>query len=67
MAKLALSNAITRTDICIRFIHKEVRLPIDEAHMIMPAYAITVHKSQGSEYGVVIIPFCSTLWWYVAT
>ena len=42
---------------CIRFIHKEVRLPIDEAHMIMPAYAITVHKSQGSEYGVVIIPF----------
>ena len=23
------------------------------------AYAITVHKSQGSEYGVVIMPMCS--------
>ena len=55
--EIGVIYAITRTDICIRFIHKEVRLPIDEAHMIMPAYAITVHKSQGSEYGVVIIPF----------
>lgn len=48
---------ISKTDILIRFIHKEVRLSIDEATMIMPAYAITVHKSQGSEYGTVIIPF----------
>ena len=55
--EIGIIYAITQTDICIRFIHKEVRLPIDEAHMIMPAYAITVHKSQGSEYGVVIIPF----------
>ena len=55
--EIGVIYAITRSDICIRFIHKEVRLPIDEAHMIMPAYAITVHKSQGSEYGVVIIPF----------
>ena len=55
--EIGVIYAIMRTDICIRFIHKEVRLPIDEAHMIMPAYAITVHKSQGSEYGVVIIPF----------
>ena len=28
--------------------------------MIMPAYSITVHKSQGSEYGTVIIPFIPT-------
>ena len=55
--EIGVIYAITRSDICIRFIDKEVRLPIDEAHMIMPAYAITVHKSQGSEYGVVIIPF----------
>ena len=67
MVKFGIIYAITRTDICIRFIHKEVRLPIDEAHMIMPAYAITVHKSQGSEYGVVYHSICSTLWWYVAT
>ena len=55
--EIGVIYAITKSDICIRFIHKEVRLSIDEAHMIMPAYAITVHKSQGSEYGVVIIPF----------
>lgn len=55
--EIGIIYAITKTDICIRFIHKEVRLSVDEAHMIMPAYAITVHKSQGSEYGVVIIPF----------
>lgn len=55
--EIGIIYAISKTDICIRFIHKEVRLSVDEAHMIMPAYAITVHKSQGSEYGVVIIPF----------
>lgn len=55
--EIGIIYAITKADICIRFIHKEVRLSVDEAHMIMPAYAITVHKSQGSEYGVVIIPF----------
>ena len=55
--EIGVIYAITQSDICIRFIHKEVRISIDEAHMIMPAYAITVHKSQGSEYGVVIIPF----------
>lgn len=49
--------AISKTDILIRFVHKDVRLPIDEIHTIMPAYAITVHKAQGSEYGTVIIPF----------
>ena len=41
----------------IRFTDKDVSLPLDEAESIMPAYAITVHKSQGSEYSVVIIPF----------
>lgn len=55
--EIGIIYAITKSDMCIRFVHKEVRLSLDEVHMIMPAYAITVHKSQGSEYGVVIIPF----------
>lgn len=49
--------AISKTHIGIRFTDKDVSLPLDEAESIMPAYAITVHKSQGSEYSVVIIPF----------
>ena len=57
MVKLELYMPLHGPIFVSDFIHKEVRLPIDEAHMIMPAYAITVHKSQGSEYGVVIIPF----------
>ena len=49
--------AISKTHMGIRFTDKDVSLPLDEAESIMPAYAITVHKSQGSEYSVVIIPF----------
>lgn len=41
----------------IRFPDKEVKVPLDSLPSIRPAYAITVHKSQGSEYDVVIIPF----------
>ena len=55
--EIGIIYAISKSDILIRFVHKDVRLPIDEVHTIMPAYAITVHKSQGSEYGTVIIPF----------
>ncbi len=55
--EIGVIYGISKTDVLIRFIHKDVRLSIDEIHMIMPAYAITVHKSQGSEYGTVIIPF----------
>ena len=33
-----------------------VKVKLDD---VEHAYAITVHKSQGSEYGVVIIPMCS--------
>lgn len=49
--------AISKTDVLIRFVHKDIRLSLDDIHTIMPAYAITVHKAQGSEYGTVIIPF----------
>ena len=49
--------AISKTDVLIRFVHKDIRLSLDDIHTIMPAYSITVHKAQGSEYGTVIIPF----------
>ena len=49
--------AVSSSALSIRFADREVRLPFDELDSIMPAYAITVHKSQGSEYEAVIIPF----------
>jgi exodeoxyribonuclease V alpha subunit len=33
-----------------------IQLPIKEAKLLRLAYATTVHKSQGQEYGTVIIP-----------
>ncbi len=49
--------AVSKSMIQIRFPDKEVKVPLDSLPSIRPAYAITVHKSQGSEYDVVIIPF----------
>lgn len=52
--------AISKTDVSIRFLDKEVKVPMEDMVSFMLAYAITVHKSQGSEYGTVIIPFIPT-------
>ena len=30
--------------------------PFGELDMLVPAYAVTIHKSQGSEYPAVVIP-----------
>lgn len=35
-----------------------VEYDFDEAHTLMLAYALTVHKSQGSEYKAVVMPIC---------
>lgn len=45
----------------IRFDDKEAIYSFDNISQLELAYAITVHKSQGSEYDAVIMPVCSVL------
>jgi exodeoxyribonuclease V alpha subunit len=40
----------------IRFDEREVDYPFSSVHELVPAYAISVHKSQGSEYPAVVLP-----------
>ncbi len=35
---------------------RDVRYVLNELHQIVPAYAITIHKSQGCEYPCVVVP-----------
>jgi len=43
-------------EIVIRYDQREVRYDTSELDEVVPAYAATIHKSQGSEFPVVIIP-----------
>ncbi|MDD6021200.1 MAG: ATP-dependent RecD-like DNA helicase [Oscillospiraceae bacterium] len=45
----------------IIFDDKEAIYSFDQANQLELAYAITVHKSQGSEYNAVVMPVCSVL------
>jgi len=54
-------GAINRVDfevgeIAVTFDGRSVNYGLGELDMLVPAYAATVHKSQGSEYPAVIIP-----------
>lgn len=42
----------------IRFDDREVDYPFDLLSELEHAYAVTVHKSQGSEYKAVVLPLC---------
>ncbi len=41
----------------VQFLDQTVAFTADEARHLQPAYATTVHKAQGSEFPVVLVPF----------
>jgi len=43
-------------EITVRFDEREVQYDVQELDELAPSYAITIHKSQGSEYPCVVIP-----------
>ena len=43
--------------VCVDFDGRDVEYDISELDELVLSYAITIHKSQGSEYPVVIMPF----------
>ncbi len=47
-------------EIIIRFENRHIHYDITELDELVHAYAITIHKSQGSEYPIVILPIMMT-------
>lgn len=61
---LAIDSSCTvaillRWRIVVSFDGRSVTYGFGELDMLVPAYAATIHKSQGSEYPAVIIPLLS--------
>jgi exodeoxyribonuclease V alpha subunit len=55
IGQIAAIDPVER-EIIIRFDSREVRYDFSELDELALAYAITIHKSQGSEFPVVVIP-----------
>lgn len=55
IGQIARINAIDQ-EVSVRFDTKEVTYDYNELDELALAYAITIHKSQGSEFPVVVIP-----------
>ena len=58
MGRICYVNAEEK-ELTVRFDDKNVLYARDELDEIVPAYAISVHKSQGSEYPAVVMPVLS--------
>ena len=51
-----------RGEVVIDFEGREVVYDVGELDAVVPAYATTVHKAQGSEYPAVVIPLVTQHW-----
>ncbi len=51
---------LSESEIKIAFEDRQVRYPLDMLDELEMAYAVTVHKSQGSEYPIVVLPLGTT-------
>lgn len=55
VGRIVLLDVPERT-LTVRFDERNVPYDFDELDELVPAYAISIHKSQGSEYPAVVIP-----------
>ncbi len=47
---------LEESELVVDFDGQSVTYPLNELDTLQPAYAVTIHKSQGSEYPAVVIP-----------
>jgi exodeoxyribonuclease V alpha subunit len=47
---------LAASELAVSFDGRTVNYPFGELDTLVPAYAVTIHKSQGSEYPAVVIP-----------
>ena len=57
---VGIISHLDKNRVVVNFGHLEAEYGLDELHEIQLAYATTIHKSQGSEYPVIIIPLLTS-------